>query len=59
VNIKEGEKERLQALEGTLIMRKNIGLGENITAGTWRVRWSRLYYLHGLCGTATCWRERT
>ena len=31
VKIKEGDKERLQAFEGTLIARKNIGLGENIT----------------------------
>jgi len=31
VRIREGEKERLQAFEGTLIARKNTGLGENIT----------------------------
>jgi large subunit ribosomal protein L19 len=31
VKIKEGEKERLQAFEGTLIARKNTGLGETIT----------------------------
>ncbi len=31
VKIREGEKERLQAFEGTLIARKNTGLGENIT----------------------------
>lgn len=31
VKIKEGDKERLQAFEGTLIARKNTGLGENIT----------------------------
>jgi large subunit ribosomal protein L19 len=31
VKIKEGEKERLQAFEGTLIARKNQALGETIT----------------------------
>jgi large subunit ribosomal protein L19 len=31
VKIREGDKERLQAFEGTLIARKNTGLGENIT----------------------------
>lgn len=31
VKIREGEKERLQAFEGTVIARKNTGLGETIT----------------------------
>jgi large subunit ribosomal protein L19 len=31
VKIREGDKERLQAFEGTLIARKNTGLGDNIT----------------------------
>ncbi len=31
VKIKEGDKERLQAFEGTLIARKNQGLGTTIT----------------------------
>ncbi|HWR51479.1 MAG TPA: 50S ribosomal protein L19 [Bryobacteraceae bacterium] len=31
VKIKEGEKERLQAFEGTVIARNNVGLGETIT----------------------------
>src|SRR6202047_1100047 len=31
VKIKEGEKERLQAFEGTVIARNNTGLGESIT----------------------------
>jgi large subunit ribosomal protein L19 len=31
VKIKEGDKERLQAFEGTLIARHNTGLGETIT----------------------------
>ncbi len=31
VKIKEGDKERLQIFEGTVIARKNTGLGENIT----------------------------
>jgi large subunit ribosomal protein L19 len=31
VRIKEGDKERLQAFEGTVIARKNVGLGETVT----------------------------
>ena len=31
VKIKEGDKERLQAFEGTVIARHNEGLGETIT----------------------------
>ena len=31
VKIREGEKERLQAFEGTVIARKNTGMGESIT----------------------------
>jgi large subunit ribosomal protein L19 len=31
VKIKEGDKERLQAFEGTVIARNNTGLGETIT----------------------------
>jgi large subunit ribosomal protein L19 len=31
VKIKEGDKERLQAFEGTLIARNNSGMGETIT----------------------------
>ncbi|MGE5567949.1 MAG: 50S ribosomal protein L19 [Rhodospirillales bacterium] len=31
VKIKEGDKERLQAFEGTVIARKNSGMGETVT----------------------------
>ncbi len=31
VKIKEGDKERIQAFEGTVIARKNTGLGETLT----------------------------
>lgn len=31
VKIKEGDKERLQAFEGTVIARKNVGMGETVT----------------------------
>jgi large subunit ribosomal protein L19 len=31
VRIREGDKERLQAFEGTVLARKNTGMGENIT----------------------------
>jgi large subunit ribosomal protein L19 len=31
VKIKEGDKERIQIFEGTVLARKNTGMGENIT----------------------------
>ncbi|HXE64134.1 MAG TPA: 50S ribosomal protein L19 [Bryobacteraceae bacterium] len=31
VKIKEGEKERIQVFEGTVLARKNTGLGETVT----------------------------
>ena len=31
VKVREGDKERLQAFEGTVIARKNTGMGESIT----------------------------
>lgn len=31
VKIREGDKERLQSFEGTVIARKNTGMGESIT----------------------------
>ena len=31
VRIKEGEKERIQVFEGTILARKNTGMGETIT----------------------------
>jgi large subunit ribosomal protein L19 len=31
VRIKEGDKERLQAFEGTVIARNNTGMGESVT----------------------------
>ena len=31
MKIKEGDKERLQAFEGTVIARNNTGMGESIT----------------------------
>ena len=31
VKIKEGEKERIQVFEGTVLARKNTGMGETIT----------------------------
>src|ERR1700748_1486298 len=31
VRIREGDKERLQAFEGTVIARKNTGMGETVT----------------------------
>lgn len=31
MKIREGDKERLQAFEGTVIARKNVGMGQTIT----------------------------
>jgi large subunit ribosomal protein L19 len=47
VKIKEGDKERLQAFEGTVIARNNTGLGESIT--TWCARAGR-----GAPSSTTC-----
>lgn len=49
VKIKEGEKERLQAYEGVLIARKNIGMGETITVRkiSFGTGVERIFPIHG------------
>ena len=60
VKIKEGDKERLQAFEGTVIARNNTGMViDHIdVVRTGRVRRAKLYYLRGLKGKAARLRER-
>jgi large subunit ribosomal protein L19 len=46
VKIKEGDKERLQAFEGTVIARNNTGLGESITVRKVSFGVERIFPVH-------------
>ena len=50
VKIKEGDKERLQAYEGTVLARKNTGMGETITV-------RKISFGHGSSASSTFMRR--
>ena len=49
VRIKEGDKERIQAFEGTVIAKKHGGIAETFTG---KVRRAKLFYLRERTGKA-------
>ena len=68
VNIREGERERVQAFEGTVIARKGSGVAETFTVRRvsygvkvirrGRVRRAKLYYLRDRVGKAAKVKEQ-
>ena len=53
VNIREGDRERIQQFEGTVIARKGSGISETFT-----VRRAKLYYLRNRVGKAAKVKEQ-
>ena len=53
VKIREGERERIQVFEGTVIARNNSGIAETFT-----VRRAKLYYLRDRVGKAAKVKEQ-
>ena len=54
VHIKEGNRERIQVFEGTVIAKKHGGIEETITV----VRRAKLYYLRDRVGKSAKVKER-
>ena len=56
VLVKEGNRERTQAFEGTIIAKKHGGINTTIRKG--KVRRAKLYYLRDRVGKAAKVKER-
>ena len=53
VRIKDGDRERIQAFEGTVIAKKHGGVAETVTVvRKGKVRRAKLFYLRGRTGKA-------
>ena len=50
VRVNEGNRERTQAFEGTIIAKKHGGINETITVRRGKVRRAKLYYLRDRVG---------
>ena len=57
VNIREGERERIQMFEGTVIARRGSGVSETFVVRRGKVRRSKLYYLRDRVGKAAKVKE--
>ena len=58
VRVKEGNRERTQAFEGTIIAKKHGGINETITVRKGKVRRAKLYYLRDRVGKKAKVKER-
>ena len=61
VNIREGERERIQMFEGTVIAKRGSGVAETFTVrrvAYGKVRRSKLYYLRDRVGKAAKVKEQ-
>ena len=58
VRVKEGNRERTQAFEGTIIAKKHGGIVSVTTVRKGKVRRAKLYYLRDRVGKAAKVKER-
>ena len=58
VRVKEGNRERNQAFEGTIIAKKHGGINETITVRRGKIRRAKLYYLRDKIGKKAKVKER-
>ena len=56
--IKEGNRERIQIFEGTVIARKGGGISETFTVRRGKVRRAKLYYLRDRVGKRSKVKEQ-
>ena len=57
IRVKEGNRERIQVFEGTVIAKKHGGVEESFTVRRGKVRRAKLYYLRDRVGTAAKVKE--